>query len=134
MNYSAKGQSGIELLALTCFAMMIFSGFYLSVMNKNISVAQENIRHKSEEIAKKVAFEINTAVTEGGGYSKNFTISQDIYGIEYNITVLDGMVIIEYKNTSIISNIIIKNISGEISSGKNLVYNINGIVYAREWT
>lgn len=129
-----KGQSSIEFLTLVIFAMILFALFYGEVLKKNNEVLINKIDAEGSLIVDKVANEINIAITQGDGYSKDFSLPEKIYSYDYNITTSSNMVFVEWirneKQDSKSSRIIIENVTGLFKAGTNTIRNVYGVVYA----
>ena len=129
MSSNSKAQSAVELIALISFAMLIFTGFYLVIFKNDISVISERINKEFMQISDGVAYEINIASSMGDGYSKNFTLKEDVLGQNYTI-IVDNYLVIVNSSQTYSSPIIIENITGTINPGNNYIENRKGIVYA----
>jgi len=82
------------LLLFFSIALLIFSIVYTTVFEKTRNVYESNSRSQAIEISEKVAAEINTAVSEGDGYSKNITLPNDIFGASYVVSIDKGDVFV----------------------------------------
>ena len=125
-----KGQSGLELVVLTTFLLLVFSTTYIVFIQKDINTVTEKINRLSKKTTNDVAFEIRVALSEGNGYEKNFTILNSFIGTPYVVNVTNYMVYININDRSFISYIPTKNITGYIIPGKNRLYNFGGKIYA----
>ncbi len=127
-----KGQSGLELVMLTSFALLAFSVVYLSFIDKDIDTISERINSLARKTTDDIAFDIRVAVTEGDGYEKNFTIAESFYGINYVVNTTDYLVFITMNDRSFLSHIPIENITGTITPGKNTIICSEGKIYANQ--
>ncbi|MCK5474014.1 MAG: hypothetical protein KAI53_01290 [Candidatus Aenigmarchaeota archaeon] len=127
-----KGQSGLELVMLTSFALLAFSVVYLSFIDKDIDTISEKINSLARKTTDDIAFDIRVAVTEGDGYEKNFTIADSFYGINYIVNITDYLVFITVNDRSFLSHIPIENITGTVIPGKNTIICSGGKIYANQ--
>ncbi|NOR85636.1 hypothetical protein GQ473_05965 [archaeon] len=125
-----KGQSGLELIVLTTFLLLVFSTTYVVFIQKDINTITEKINRLSKKTTNNVAFEIRVALSEGNGYEKNFTLPNSFVGMPYIVNITNYMVYININDRSFISYIPTKNITGYIIPGKNILYNAGGKIYA----
>ncbi|MCK4551000.1 MAG: hypothetical protein KAT91_03525 [Candidatus Aenigmarchaeota archaeon] len=125
-----KGQSGLELVMLTSFALLAFSVVYLSFIDKDIDTISERINNLARKTTDDIAFDIRVAVTEGDGYEKNFTIAESFYGVSYVVNVTDYLVFIAVNDRSFLSHIPVENITGTITPGKNTIISSEGKIHA----
>lgn len=120
------GQAGLELMMLVSFSLLVFSGFYLGILKKDVNVVNRQSELQAEEISEKIAFEIRTAKSTGDGYTRNFTLADDIYGVPYSVRIVNNMVLVDIKNSSYASNGFVTNTSGTIITGCNTIRNDRG--------
>lgn len=121
-------QTGIELLMFFSIAMLIFSTVYTIVSEKTIHAYDSKSNSEAIELSEKIASEINTAVSEGDGYSKNITLPNNIFGSEYAIEVDEGSVFVKVNRRNAVSRTITKNITGTFISGNNQISNKDGVI------
>ena len=125
-----KGQSGLELVVLTTFLLLVFSTTYVVFIQKDINTINDKINRLSKKTIDDVAFEIRVALSEGNGYEKNFTLPNTFIGTPYIVNITNYMVYITINDKSFISYIPTKNVTGYIVPGKNNLYNAGGKIYA----
>lgn len=123
-----KAQSSIELLLFFSIALLIFSVVYTTVFEKTRNVYESNSRSQAIEISEKVAAEINTAVSEGNGYSKNITLPNDIFGAGYTVSIDKGNVFVAWRGKNAASRTIIENVTGVFVSGNNKIKNKESVI------
>ena len=123
------GQVSTEFMIFMSILVVIMIIFLYS----NTSMSYQAIGVKSNTEAKKlcdrIAFEINSAARIGDGYKRNFYVDENLYGISnFNISVSEYSVFIDWDEKSVSSSIIVKNITGKITTGQNLIENKEGII------
>ncbi|MEM7825092.1 MAG: hypothetical protein QXO27_03925 [Candidatus Aenigmatarchaeota archaeon] len=125
-----KSQVSIEFMILVSILLLIFvfllgGGSYLR--NDMMSV---KIKNEAKKLSNDIAFEINTAVKTGNGYSRRFYVSDSFAGIyNYSIEIENYLVTISWIGGSVYSQIVTKNITGDVKKGWNLIENKNGVIY-----
>lgn len=126
-----KAQVSVEFMVFMSILILIF----IPLLSSSISLQQEtkNIRLETEagKLSDAIAFEINLATKAGDGYERKFYVEESFAGISnFNISVEDYRVTIEWSERSASSPIVTKNVTGTIKKGWNLIKNKNGDVYA----
>lgn len=126
-----KGQSSVEFMIFISIIMMILAIFLWSNMSIQNKITGIKTKVEAQELSDKIAFEINTAVRTGDGYRRDFYVEKDFFGVsEFDISVDDYSVFIDWYKGSVVSSIIIKNITGTINKGrKNTIENKNEVIY-----
>jgi uncharacterized membrane protein YhhN len=124
-----KGQSAIEFMIYVCVVTLILAILLWS--NNSMEKRMIGIKTvaEAEKLCNNIAFEINSAVRSGDGYSRKFYVDDSLYGISnFLITVGNYSVYIDWDNNFVRSNIIIKNLTNTntISPGFNFIQNKNG--------
>lgn len=128
-NIKAKGQSGIELLMLVSYSLLVFSAVYLVILQSNFSAIKEKRNMESMKISEWIGYEIDIATSIGDGYSKNFTLPDTIVGGTYSVLITDNLVIVNSTETYT-TKIVTPNITGTIQPGDNYIENREGLIYA----
>ena len=111
------------LLAL--LSLVIYQRYILAIQTEEFKAWQD-----AQKTVDEIAAEINLAVKIGDGYSHTFYVEKNLYGISnFTVEVDNYTVSLMWKDGTVYSQIIIKNITGQIKPGYNLIKNINGWVY-----
>jgi len=124
------GQVSTEFMIFVSILVVMMTIFLWS----NTSMSYQAIGIKSDTEAKKlcdrIAFEINSASRAGNGYKRNFYVDENLYGIsDFTISVSEYSVFVDWDEKSVSSSIIVKNITGTIHTGWNLIENKDGIIH-----
>ena len=124
------GQVSTEFMIFVSILVVMMTIFLWS----NTSMSYQAIGIKSDTEAKKlcdrISFEINSASRAGNGYKRNFYVDENLYGIsDFTISVSEYSVFVDWNEKSVSSSIIVKNITGTIHTGWNLIENKDGIIY-----
>lgn len=127
-NRIHKAQSGLELITLISYTLLMFSMVYLSILQNNFTLVKEKRNLEFQKLSELVTYEIDIATSIGHGYSKNITLPDTIVGETYNIIIIDNLVIINSSN-SYITKSVTPNITGTIDPGFNSIENRDGLLY-----
>lgn len=127
-NNSRTGQSGLEFLVTMALALLLFTATYSVFIEKKQLADQNQRQQDAEEIADKTAFNLDLALTEGNGYSRSFELPQDIDGEDYNVTIGEEIVLVEYLETSTLATTAVNSIDGTVKPGENTVKNLEGTI------
>ena len=114
--------------------MAILGIMMIIFLYSNTSLSYKAIGIKSNTEAKKlcdrIAFEINSASRTGDGYKRSFYVDENLYGISnFTISVSDYYVSVDWYGHSVSSSIIVKNITGTVHTGWNVIENREDIIY-----
>lgn len=126
---SWKAQSSMELLTFFSIALLVFSIAYTVVLEKAQSAYDTKSRMEAAAISGLISSEINTAVAEGDGYSKNITLPDNIFGAGYVISVDAGNVFVTWRGKNAASRTISENVSGNFIFGNNKISNKGGVIF-----
>ncbi|MFB6166851.1 MAG: hypothetical protein ABEJ62_01155 [Candidatus Nanohaloarchaea archaeon] len=125
----SKGQSSLEFIAMLSFMMLAFSGFYTFFVNQQIAAVQNQRAVYAEAVADKAAFELDLALAQGDGFSRNFTLPESLGGADYNITVRGEIVLLEWGERQVLSSTAAPEVQGNLTPGGNRVENRGGVLY-----
>ena len=124
-----SGQSSIEFIILIGFLAFFFLVLAL-IFQGNIHDAQSQQRDDLlKEIALTVQNEINLATSSIDGYSRNFTISQGILGVPYEIDITNGEVYLKTGDGLHALSYPVSNVTGNVLKGVNIIRRLSGVVY-----
>ncbi|VVB59959.1 Uncharacterised protein [uncultured archaeon] len=124
-----KSQTSIELLAFFSVAVLIFSITYTIIFEKTQEAYDSKSGSEAARIGGTIASEIDTAVSEGDGYSKNITLPGDIFGAKYNVSMEPGYVFVRWREKNAVLPTI-ANVTGNFTSGNNYIKNKGGVIFA----
>lgn len=99
-----KGQSSIEFLSMVAMTSLIFAILYGVVVSKQSEVNQYQNTQTAEQIAEKASFEAEMARVQGPGYSRNFTLPEQIAGSYYSVRIEQGNVLMEWEDQNAIAS------------------------------
>jgi len=125
-----RAQGVIEFLVMFASALFFFAVF--------MSIVQMNILDKNEEkqkavlqnVALDVKKEIKFAAESTDGYSREFFIPQNILGLDYDIILVDEIVLVSMNEQTFSYDVF--NVSGIIKKGGNIIKKQNGTITLNE--
>ena len=124
-----KGQISIEFMIFLSILLIIFIVFVSSGTSIRYKLIEIKSNVEAKELSDEIAFEINTAVRIGDGYERGFYVEDSLFWGDFNISVGNYFVFIDWSEKSVGSSIITKDIVGSIVKGWNTINNTNGIIY-----
>ena len=123
------GQVSTEFMIFVSILVVIMTIFLWSNTSMNYQAIGIKANAEAKKLCDRIAFEINSAVRIGNGYKRIFFVDENLYGISnFNISVSEYSVFIDWDEKSVSSSIIVKNITGKITTGQNLIENKEGII------
>jgi len=127
-----KGQSAFEFLVYVGIVMLIMAYFLWNSLSLQSQSMHTKIDNEARNLCDTVAFEINSAVRLGDGYSRKFLVPDSFAGITDFTTTVDGYsVFVDWGGKSLSCSIITKNVTNTdtINKGYNFIENRNGDIY-----
>ena len=121
-----KAQSSTEFLVLFGVILFFFIAFF-GVIQKNIE--KRNSEKESlilQNVALNVRDEINIAAGSSEGYFREFKIPENIFGKDYNISLIDNFVHVSMPKSAFSYKI--SNITGALQKGVNNITKKDGEV------
>lgn len=120
-----KGQSSIEFLAMVAVSMLMLAALQSVMVQKQSKTYQFKNKQAAQKIAEYVSFQAEMALVQGDGYSRVFSIPEKIGGENYNFTLLNQTVYVEWSNQSAIQSSRYVGQKIERSSRKNVYRVLN---------
>jgi hypothetical protein len=128
-----KSQASIEFLI---FVSVLFLIFAFILWNDNSLQNQLNwvkTNNEAKKLCDGIAFEINSAVRTGNGYKRKFYVEKDFFGVsDFDISVGNYTVYIDWSKNSVSSSIVTENITGIVDKGSNFIENRDGEIYVTQ--
>lgn len=122
-SHPSSGQSSLEFIVMITLLMMIFAAFVSVFVDKQVSAVEKERETIATTVADSVGFELDRALVEGEGYSRKVDLVSTIRGEDYNITLSNGTVIVDYRGRSVRGYTAAENVSGSFEPGMNRVEN-----------
>jgi hypothetical protein len=126
-------QVSMEFIVLVSILILVLVTviYYNSSFYVRINSAKDY--NNAQTISDQISSEINLALDVGDGYSRSFYVPERISNsIDYNVTVSNYAVVLNWNNGYVTSTVLAKNISGNLIKGQNLIRNLNGIIYVNQ--
>lgn len=95
-----KGQSSLEFLAYVSMSMLILAVLYAVIADKQADTLEMQQRENVESISDKFSFNLEMALVQGEGYSREFSLRSGISGQTYTIETVPGNVNITWPGGS----------------------------------
>jgi len=126
-----KGQASVEFMVFICVLMVILSVFLWSDMSLQNRIIGIKSNTEAKELCDSIAFEINTAARAGDGYKRDFFVKSSFFGaLDFNVSVENYSVFIDWNGKSVSSSIIIQSVSGTgVVKGMNTIENKDGVIH-----
>ncbi len=130
MSLSTKSQVGSEVLILVGVllfgALGLISATYIKLTEYNFLILSSRASKLLDNVVKR----INAVFFEGDGFTSSLYVESTLLGEEYNISVVNNTIVIEFRGNTISKKTAAPLISGNLSKGtKNWVSNQNGTIY-----
>jgi len=123
-----KSQSSAEFVLLVAFVLFGFTLFLLAVQEANSDKIHERKDLFVKEIAFTVQDEINLAFKSIDGYQREFVLPASLNGLDYDIQLVENMVYVKTEDDKHAVALPIKNVTGNIFKGNNLIRKFEGEV------
>ena len=129
MDANEKGQSAIEFFILVG-VVIFFLVVFLFLIQSNIA---DSIRGRRviavKEIAVSVQDEIALASASSEGYTRHFTLPQNVDGIDYEVKLVLGLAYVRTLDEKYALALPVLNVTGQPLRGDNVIKKVNGAVY-----
>lgn len=129
-----KGQTSLEFFMYFMISMTILAVLLTSVADRQVEAFEFRENSLASNIGSSYGFELERAEISGEGYERNFTLPHTILGSNYNITLEQGFVIIEWDENDLVQSARISNVDNnadvkiESNKGPFTIKN-NGSIY-----
>lgn len=126
-----KGQAAIETFIVVSVLLVIFLGFFFSMVFESTRVEKLRTYIHAKNVVQTLADAINLAVKVGPGYSVKISLPEKLYGNKVyllNIYPAESRLAIAWDSSAYYTTIMTKSLSGAAGPGEILVLNINGSV------
>lgn len=125
-----KAQVSVEFMVLISILLILFILYIKNSLSLQKDMTAIKIDQEAKKLSDRIAFEINTAVKSGNGYKRNFFVENSFAGISnFNIFVDNYEVKLVWDQDFVTSQIVTKNITGDVGKGWNLIENRDGVIH-----
>jgi len=123
-----KAQSAMEFLVISASVIFFFTMFFVVIQKNVLDKEKEQEVVVVEELALSIKDEIGIALGASDGYSREFNIPDNIFGRNYEVTLIDNSTIYVKSAISAIS-LSTGRVEGNVKKGVNVIKKENGTVY-----
>lgn len=95
-----RGQSSLEFLAFVSMSSLILAVMYGVVADKQGAITESTISNEASATAQEVGFQVEMALVQQEGYTRNFSVPGQIGGQNYDVSIGYGNVLLENSETS----------------------------------
>ena len=129
-----KGQTSLEFFVYFTISITILAVLFTAVADRQVEAFEFRERSLASNIGSSYGYEIEQAEIAGKGYERDFELPREIFGSEYNVSVDEGFVVIEWDEKDLVQSARISSLNDtedvkiESSDGPFRVKN-NGSIY-----
>jgi hypothetical protein len=123
-----KAQAAVEFFILISIMLIITSIFLISGFSLQGNLLVMKLNKEAQEITDSAAFEINSAVQAGNGYSRKFYLEEN-FGYDYVLRIEGYAVVMSWNGRTNVAKILTNTINGNLGKGWNRIRNIQGVIY-----
>lgn len=102
LSRTSSGQSALEFLAMVSLSALILAALYGVMVSKQSQTLEYQNSRTAGRIAEYVSFQVEMALVQGDGYSRVFSLPENIAGQEYNVSVFNGTSQLSWGDSSAI--------------------------------
>jgi uncharacterized protein (UPF0333 family) len=124
-----KAQGSLEFLILLGVVLFIFTIFLIAIGGSMHDKTKEKINKRVNNVALIVQDEIQLASSSSNGYFRNFSLPEDISGLDYEINITGNLVYIRTTDGRYATSLNVMNVTGDVVKGGNTIKKENDIVY-----
>jgi hypothetical protein len=99
-----KGQSSLEFLAFVSMSMFMLAVLYTVMADKQAETFEKRSQDNARAILDKVSFNLEMALAQGEGYSRVFSLPENIAGNNYNVLIDGGTARISWSSSSVLDS------------------------------
>ncbi len=119
-----KGQSSMEFLAMVSLSAFMLAGLYGVMVSKQIESREYQNSAQEEKVADYVSFQVEMALVQGSGYSRVFSVPENIGGDVYTVRIFNGTSYLQRGNNSAIKTSRYYGDEINITAGKSNVFRV----------
>jgi hypothetical protein len=123
-----KGQSALEFMLLVGVVMFLFVALYGTLNLQLSEQAKQGVYESLLDKTHAIQDEIGLAYAAENGYQRVFTLEPKVYGLPYNMTIVDGFVYVRTLNGDFALSQPVLNVSGQLIIGPNVIRKTSGVV------
>lgn len=123
-----KGQSAIEFVLIVAAVFFFFIAFLFGIQTNIADKIREQKSLTVKEIALTLQNEINLASEASDGYHREFKISPKVAELDYDVSVVDGLVYIITEDEKHSIALPVPDITGQPQPGGNVIRKEDGVI------
>jgi len=128
---TGKGQASLEFMATVVLLMLVFAGVYEGVAAQQVRTAETQVQLQAASTADRIGYELDLALAEGDGFYRTIQLPSTIGGADYNVSVANGTVRLDWYRSTVFSTTAVPAVIGEIGPGMNTIRNNGSLVVDR---
>jgi hypothetical protein len=121
-------QTAVEFIILIAFLLSVFTAFFLLIQSNMSDTINQRKSISVKNLAIAVQDEINLASDSTDGYQRVFSLPDKIGNSDYEINLTEGFVYIRTSDKKNSIALPVRNVSGEVMKGDNIISKNSGIV------
>jgi len=121
-----KAQVSMQFIMAVGFLFVIFVLFIIGLASRYEEINKELEYVLAKDIALKIRREIQLATTLEDGYHRTFTLPEKLEVIDYNITIVNNILVIQTEHHEY--SVRIPKIKGHITKGNNSIWKTNNTI------
>jgi len=129
-----KAQNSMEFVILTSFMMFVFAMFFIIIQQKTIAATEEKNDATAQQLLDIATSEIKLAESVSDDYYRQFTMPNNLNGLQYNISIIPGVagtseIVVKYSNKEKVLFLEAYISSGStMGSGPNNITKADGVI------
>ena len=121
-------QAAIEfMLVLAVLIIVIIVALFFS-WNKINEIRDLKIETEAGGVLANIKDAIEIAYIEGDGFAIMLSVPEKINSMDYSVKLEDGLIILNISQRIYMKSVAVKNITGNIKRGLNVIKNVNGSI------
>jgi hypothetical protein len=106
-----KAQVSAEFMAVVIIVLVFSLAFYAMAFGKETTAQREERQGKLNSICNNLATRITNAEYYGFGFIQNYTLPEDLDGLDYNISVGNNTIVCNTSTYVSIQNFVARNVT-----------------------
>lgn len=131
----SKGQSSLEFLAMISLSALMLAALQAALVSKQSQALEFQNREKAERIAEYGSFQVELAMVQDDGYSRVFSVPENVGGQRYTLEMFNGSARLRWGNQSVILSSRYQGERLNLTGGESNVYRVvndGGDIHLRE--
>jgi len=125
-----SGQTALEFMIVISIVLILFAAFFTIFSRREIEAVNKETRLRAKEIADLITYNLDLALVQGAGFSKQFMLPANLGTSDYQITINQtgqgSVVFISWSDQFVTSYTAASQINGSLDPGSNQISNRGG--------